>query len=193
MRRIRAPILSLGRSEQNLSTEAGRGRCARVSDVIMFSAMACTLLLLFALHDARLMIWYEHPLSRARSLYESIGRPPPPLPPPSPPSPPPEYANLPRTVSFLSRNLEDNYMCEVGEVRASFTAAASPPPVKSTHHPICMLPSHSSSHREPLPGRAARAAGREGGAPSRARNEGPGRHAAVQPPAGGRPPTSHVS
>merc|ERR1712216_311052 len=45
----------------------------------------------------------------------SIGRPPPPLPPPSPPSPTPEYANLPRTVSFLSRNLEDNYMCEVGE------------------------------------------------------------------------------
>ena len=134
MRRIRAPILSLGRSDQNLSTEGGRGRCARVSDVIMFSAMACTLLLLFALHDARLMIWYEHPLSRARSLYESIGRPPPPLPPPSPPSPPPEYANLPRTVSFLSRNLEDNYMCEVGEVRGSFTAAASPPPVTSTHH-----------------------------------------------------------
>jgi len=77
--------------------------------------MVCTLLLLLSLHDARLMIWYERPLSRARSLAESSETSPPPPPPLPPPSPPPEYASLPRAVSFLSRNLEDNYMCEVGE------------------------------------------------------------------------------
>ena len=165
LRRIRAPM-SLG-GDHDFSLEEGRGSRVRVSDVVMLSVMVCTLLLLLSLHDARLMIWYERPLSRARSLAESSETSPPPLP---PPPPPPEYAslaNLPRAVSFLSRNLEDNYMCEVGEVRASChrRRITTHPPYHHMHQLHAALSPRSSSYREPLPGRAARATGREGGAP----------------------------
>ena len=144
--------MSLG-GDHDFSLEEGRGSRVRVSDVVMLSVMVCTLLLLLSLHDARLMIWYERPLSRARSLAESSETSPPPPPPLPPPSPPPEYANLPRAVSFLSRNLEDNYMCEVGEVRASCHAAASSP----THHTItftsctrhsALAHHHTANHRQ---------------------------------------------
>jgi len=131
MRRLRAPI-SLGHSDHDVSLEEGRGRWSRFSDVVMLSVTVCTMLLLYSLHDARLMVWYERPFSRAHSLAESSETPsspplspsPPPLPPPPPP--PPAYANLPRAVSFLSRNFEANYMCEVGEaVRLELLAEKS--------------------------------------------------------------------
>ena len=167
MRRLRAPI-SLGHSDHDVSLEEGRGRWSRFSDVVMLSVTVCTMLLLYSLHDARLMVWYERPFSRAHSLAESSETPsspplspsPPPLPPPPPP--PPAYANLPRAVSFLSRNFEANYMCEVGEVRASCHRRR----ITTTHH---IHPPHPPSARgtqpsliiipRTTPGRAARATG----------------------------------